>query len=81
MTDLSTSANIAYADCFSGVSGDMLLGALVHAGLDRDRLTLELAKLSLDGLEFIIEEKVVQNGRIVWLKIMVLRHFIMAIML
>ncbi|HHD56476.1 MAG TPA: DUF111 family protein, partial [Desulfobulbaceae bacterium] len=24
----------AYLDCFSGVSGNMLLGALLHAGLE-----------------------------------------------
>ena len=29
---------IAYFDCFSGISGDMTLGALVDAGLPLDRL-------------------------------------------
>lgn len=38
---------IAYADCFSGVSGDMFLGALVNAGLPLDHLQAELAPLDL----------------------------------
>ncbi|MDE2727115.1 MAG: LarC family nickel insertion protein [Gemmatimonadota bacterium] len=40
---------IAYFDCFSGISGDMILGALVDAGLDFDTLNSELEKLPLDG--------------------------------
>lgn len=39
---------IAYFDCFSGVSGDMVLGALLDAGLELDRLNEEIAKLGLD---------------------------------
>jgi uncharacterized protein (TIGR00299 family) protein len=39
--------NIAYIDCFSGVSGDMFLGALVDCGLPRKLLKQELAGLSL----------------------------------
>ncbi|BHH85258.1 nickel pincer cofactor biosynthesis protein LarC [Desulforhopalus sp. 52FAK] len=42
----------AYLDCFSGISGDMLLGALIHCGLDQNYLRLELSKLQLPGLEF-----------------------------
>ena len=40
---------IIYFDCFSGVSGDMILGALVDAGLDISQLTKELSKLKLKG--------------------------------
>jgi pyridinium-3,5-bisthiocarboxylic acid mononucleotide nickel chelatase len=40
---------IAYFDCFSGISGDMVLGALVDAGLDIGQLESELRKLRLDG--------------------------------
>lgn len=42
---------IAYFDCFSGISGDMILGALVDAGLDLEKLKNELNKLNLSGYE------------------------------
>lgn len=38
---------IAYFDCFSGASGDMLLGALLDAGLALDDLRADLAHLGL----------------------------------
>jgi len=38
---------IAYFDCFSGASGDMLLGALLDAGLALDDLKHDLAHLGL----------------------------------
>src|SRR5512143_2745201 len=42
---------IAYFDCFSGISGDMTLGALMDAGVSIDVLRSELAKLNLPGYE------------------------------
>jgi pyridinium-3,5-bisthiocarboxylic acid mononucleotide nickel chelatase len=38
-----------YFDCFSGISGDMALGALLDAGVSLDALRAELAKLQLEG--------------------------------
>ena len=38
-----------YLDCISGISGDMMLGALVDCGLPVERLNSELAKLRLKG--------------------------------
>ncbi|MGH2584620.1 MAG: nickel pincer cofactor biosynthesis protein LarC [Dehalococcoidia bacterium] len=52
---------IAYLDCFSGISGDMLLGALVDAGLSLDRLREGLAALRLDGYH-LTAERVIRAG-------------------
>ena len=40
---------IAFLDCFSGISGDMLLGALVDTGVSLDALRGELASLPVAG--------------------------------
>ncbi len=46
---------IAYFDPFSGASGDMILGALVDAGLPFGHLTRELGKLGLEGYQIRVE--------------------------
>jgi len=51
----------AYFDCFAGVSGNMILGALIDAGVALDDLKTELAKLKLDGFD-LTANKVVRNG-------------------
>src|SRR5215475_15462475 len=38
---------IAYLECFSGISGDMFLGALVDAGVSPELLTKTVAALGL----------------------------------
>ena len=52
---------LAYFDCFSGISGDMTLGALVDAGCPVDRLRDELRGLQVPGWE-LSAEKVWKNG-------------------
>lgn len=42
-------ATLGYLDCFSGISGDMLLGALLDAGLPEQALRQALAGLPVEG--------------------------------
>jgi uncharacterized protein (TIGR00299 family) protein len=49
---------ILYFDCFSGISGDMTLSALVDLGVDKDLLIHELQKLNLPGWEIEFSEAV-----------------------
>jgi pyridinium-3,5-bisthiocarboxylic acid mononucleotide nickel chelatase len=45
-------SRLAYLDCFSGVSGDMLLGAILDCGVAADDLGNELGRLHLDAYQF-----------------------------
>ncbi len=51
----------AYIDCIAGASGDMLLGALIDAGLSSSALEAELAKLHIDDYHLHFA-KVSKNG-------------------
>ncbi|MBI5179961.1 MAG: nickel pincer cofactor biosynthesis protein LarC [Nitrospirae bacterium] len=51
----------AYFDCFSGISGDMTLSALIDAGLSLKELKLHLSKLPIDNYD-ITARKVKKNG-------------------
>lgn len=53
--------NILYCDCFSGISGDMFLGALVDAGLPVEVLSEQFKKLDLPEFQDIRADKV-QKG-------------------
>jgi len=47
---------IAYFDCFSGISGDMILGALVDAGVSVKRLQKELSSLQVKGYKLEVKK-------------------------
>ena len=53
---------IAYFDCFSGISGDMVLGSVVDAGVDPEVLSVELSKLNIDGEFCLYFEKSTKHG-------------------
>src|SRR5260370_38227696 len=52
---------LAYFDCFSGISGDMTLGALGDAGCSAELLRAELRGLQVPGWE-LTAEKVWKDG-------------------
>jgi hypothetical protein len=49
---------LAYLDCFSGISGDMFLAALLDAGLTEETLRNQLALLDLPGWELAVAKKI-----------------------
>ena len=51
----------AYFDCFSGASGDMILGALIDAGLSPQRLREELKRLRIPTVRLKVR-KVLKQG-------------------
>jgi len=50
-----------YFDCFSGISGDMTVGALLDLGIDKEKFLLEMKKLNLNELSLCISKMTV-NG-------------------
>jgi uncharacterized protein (TIGR00299 family) protein len=52
---------VAYFDCFSGASGDMILGSLIDAGLSPKRLREELKKLRIPTVH-LRAKKVLKGG-------------------
>lgn len=57
---------IAILDTFSGISGDMVIGALISAGLPLEYLDSELKKLKLDGYK--LSHSIVQKQSITAVK-------------
>jgi uncharacterized protein (TIGR00299 family) protein len=52
---------ILYFDCFNGASGDMILGALLDAGVPFDGLRAALGSLAIDGYD-IAADRVLRAG-------------------
>jgi uncharacterized protein (TIGR00299 family) protein len=48
---------VLYFDCFSGISGDMTIGALLDLGLDQASFLAALESLSVDGYSLKISQK------------------------
>ncbi|MFA5400794.1 MAG: nickel pincer cofactor biosynthesis protein LarC [Dehalococcoidia bacterium] len=62
---------IAYFDLYAGCSGDMIMGALLDAGLSRPDLEKELARLPLEGYR-IIAEKVKRGAlKATWARVII----------
>ncbi|RLL46938.1 DUF111 family protein [Oceanobacillus piezotolerans] len=53
---------VLYLDCFSGLSGDMTIGALLDAGADFTHLQEELKKLNIEDEYELNTKKIVKNG-------------------
>ena len=51
-----------FLDIFSGISGDMFLGAMIDLGLDAQALEHELEKLNLDGWHMTATEITIAPG-------------------
>ncbi len=52
---------LLYLDCFSGISGDMVIGALLDLGLPLEDLRSALGSLTLDGVDIAVD-RVTRGG-------------------
>ena len=59
--------HIAYFDCFSGISGDMCLGALIDAGLRLETLEKELKKIPVTGYRLSVKK--IRRGHLIASKV------------
>jgi uncharacterized protein (DUF111 family) len=52
---------VVYFDCFAGAAGDMILGALLDAGLPFEELKGALGSLAVEGWDISVD-RVVKTG-------------------
>lgn len=63
-----------YLDCFAGISGNMLLGAFLDAGVPEEKLRSELDKLNITGYELKIQRVVKQGISAVYADVELAHH-------
>ena len=56
-----TGVKVLYFDCFAGAAGDMILGALLDAGLPFDELKRALGSLAVEGWDVSVD-RVIKTG-------------------
>ncbi len=66
--------NIAYFDTIAGISGDMVLGAFLNAGLPLAELNAGIAKLGLPGVS--VESTIIQRSAIAAARVQVIEPHI-----
>jgi pyridinium-3,5-bisthiocarboxylic acid mononucleotide nickel chelatase len=67
---MKRSMKILYFDCFAGIAGDMILGALIDLGLDLRQLEKELAQLPLVGYRLDVQSVKKQAIQAIKLKVL-----------
>ena len=66
---------ILYCDCFSGISGDMFLGALLDAGLPVEYLSEQFKRLNLPEFQGVVTEKVHKGALVASLLNLVIHEY------
>ena len=51
MLEVFLKMKVLYFDCFSGITGNKALGALIDLGIDTELLKKELQKLNIKGFK------------------------------
>ena len=64
------SLRTAYFDCYSGISGDMILGALIDLGVQEKNISKALKQIDLKGYK--LQTKNVQRNGIIGTQIKVI---------